>query len=82
MAAELLAADSGLGQMIEMARQMMRIDIVMVGVVVIGLIGFTWTTASGCWKSACSVGKPVRRSTCTLIHLLRRGRGLLLPVAN
>jgi len=41
VAAELLAADSGLGQMIEMARQMMRIDIVMVGVVVIGVIGFT-----------------------------------------
>lgn len=38
--AELLAADSGLGQMIEMARQMLRIDIVMVGVAVIGLIGF------------------------------------------
>ncbi len=40
VAAELLAADSGLGQMIEMARQMMRIDIVMVGVGVIGVIGF------------------------------------------
>ncbi|HEY0285557.1 MAG TPA: ABC transporter permease [Pseudomonas sp.] len=40
VAAELLAADSGLGQMIEMSRQMMRIDIVMVGVVVIGLFGF------------------------------------------
>ncbi|SEB71670.1 sulfonate transport system permease protein [Pseudomonas mohnii] len=40
VAAELLAANSGLGQMIEMARQLMRIDIVMVGVVVIGLIGF------------------------------------------
>jgi sulfonate transport system permease protein len=40
VAAELLAADSGLGQMIEMSRQMMRIDVVMVGVVVIGLVGF------------------------------------------
>lgn len=40
VAAELLAADTGLGQMIEMSRQMMRIDIVMVGVVVTGLIGF------------------------------------------
>lgn len=40
VAAELLAADSGLGQMIEMSRQIMRIDIVMVGVVLIGLIGF------------------------------------------
>jgi sulfonate transport system permease protein len=36
----LLAADSGLGQMIEMGRQMLRIDIVMVGVVVTGVIGF------------------------------------------
>ncbi|WP_263143920.1 ABC transporter permease [Pseudomonas sp. RIT-PI-AD] len=41
VAAELLAADSGLGQMIEMSRQMMRIDVVMVGVVVTGLVGFT-----------------------------------------
>lgn len=40
VAAELLAADTGLGQMIEMSRQMMHIDIVMVGVVVTGLIGF------------------------------------------
>lgn len=40
VATELLAADSGLGQMIEMARQMLRIDIVMVGVVVTGVIGF------------------------------------------
>ncbi|MNH25633.1 putative aliphatic sulfonates transport permease protein SsuC [compost metagenome] len=41
VACELLAADSGLGQMIEMGRQMLRIDVVMVGVVVTGLIGFT-----------------------------------------
>ncbi|MOA53220.1 putative aliphatic sulfonates transport permease protein SsuC [compost metagenome] len=41
VAAELLAADSGLGQMIEMNRQMMRIDVVMVGVVVTGLVGFS-----------------------------------------
>lgn len=41
VATELLAADSGLGQMIEMSRQMLRIDVVMVGVVVTGLIGFT-----------------------------------------
>jgi sulfonate transport system permease protein len=39
--AELLAADSGVGQMMELGRQMFRIDIVMVGVVVTGLIGFT-----------------------------------------
>ncbi|MDF0729467.1 ABC transporter permease [Pseudomonas entomophila] len=40
VASELLAADSGLGQMIEMGRQMLRIDVVMVGVVVTGVIGF------------------------------------------
>lgn len=40
VATELLAADSGLGQMIEMSRQMLRIDIVMVGVVVTGVVGF------------------------------------------
>ena len=41
VAAELLAADSGLGQMIEMGRQMLRIDVVMVGVLVTGVIGFS-----------------------------------------
>ncbi|WP_434519429.1 ABC transporter permease [Pseudomonas sp. NFX1] len=41
VACELLAADSGLGQMIEMGRQMLRIDVVMVGVVITGVIGFT-----------------------------------------
>lgn len=40
VAAELMAADSGIGQMMEMGRQMFRIDIVMVGVVVTGLVGF------------------------------------------
>ncbi|MCG8296418.1 MULTISPECIES: ABC transporter permease [Pseudomonas] len=40
VACELLAADSGLGQMIEMGRQMLRIDVVMVGVVLTGVIGF------------------------------------------
>jgi sulfonate transport system permease protein len=40
VAAELLAADSGIGQMMEMGRQMFRIDVVMAGVVVSGLIGF------------------------------------------
>lgn len=39
--AELLAADSGLGQMMEMGRQMFRMDVVMVGVVLTGIIGFT-----------------------------------------
>lgn len=38
--AELLAAESGLGQMMELGRQMFRIDIVMVGVLLAGGIGF------------------------------------------
>ena len=40
VAAELLAAESGLGQMMEFGRQMFRMDIVMVGLVITGLIGF------------------------------------------
>lgn len=40
VAAELLAADSGLGQMMEMGRQMFRIDVVLAGVFVSGLVGF------------------------------------------
>ncbi|SNR85539.1 sulfonate transport system permease protein [Methylobacillus rhizosphaerae] len=40
VAAELLAADSGLGHMMQMGREMFRIDVVMVGVVLTGLIGF------------------------------------------
>lgn len=40
VAAELLAADSGLGHMMQMGREIFRIDIVMVGVVLTGLIGF------------------------------------------
>jgi sulfonate transport system permease protein len=40
IAAELLAADSGIGQMMEMGRQLFQIDVVMAGVVVSGLIGF------------------------------------------
>ncbi len=40
VAVELMAADSGIGQMMEMARQMLRLDIVMVGVILTGLIGF------------------------------------------
>jgi sulfonate transport system permease protein len=41
VAAELLASESGIGQMMEFNRQMFRIDVVMVGVVITGLIGFT-----------------------------------------
>lgn len=38
--AELLAAESGLGQMMELARQLFQLDVVMVGVVVTGVVGF------------------------------------------
>ena len=41
VAAELMAADSGIGQMMEWGRQMFRMDIVVVGVIITGLIGFT-----------------------------------------
>jgi sulfonate transport system permease protein len=40
VAAELLAAESGLGQMMEMGRQMFRIDVVLVGVFITGVFGF------------------------------------------
>lgn len=40
VAAELIAAENGLGQMMEFGRQMFRLDVVMVGVVIAGLIGF------------------------------------------
>lgn len=39
--AELLAAESGLGQMMELGRQMFRLDVVMLGVVLTGVIGFS-----------------------------------------
>jgi sulfonate transport system permease protein len=40
VAAELVASERGLGEMMEFARQMFRLDIVMVGVVLTGTIGF------------------------------------------
>jgi sulfonate transport system permease protein len=42
VAVELLAADTGIGQMMEIGRQMLRLDIVMVGVIVTGSIGFAF----------------------------------------
>lgn len=39
VAAELMAADRGLGQMMEMGRQMFRMDVVLVGVIVTGTVG-------------------------------------------
>jgi len=40
VAVELLAAGTGIGQMMELGRQMLRLDIVMVGVFITGIIGF------------------------------------------
>ena len=40
VAAELLAADSGIGQMMEMGRQLFQIDVVLAGVITSGMIGF------------------------------------------
>lgn len=40
VAVELLAAGTGIGQMMELGRQMLRLDVVMVGVFITGLIGF------------------------------------------
>ncbi len=40
VAAELLVADEGIGQMMEMGRQMFRLDILLMGVIVIGTIGY------------------------------------------
>jgi sulfonate transport system permease protein len=59
VAAELLAADSGIGQMMEMGRQLFQIDVVLAGVVVSGLIGFLldrgarWVESrASCWRTA------------------------------
>lgn len=41
VAAELLAADSGVGQMMEMGRQLFQLDVVLAGVILSGLIGFS-----------------------------------------
>lgn len=40
VAVELLAAGTGIGQMMELGRQMLRLDVVMVGVFITGMIGF------------------------------------------
>lgn len=40
VAAELIASESGLGQMMEFGRQMFRMEVVMLGLVLTGLIGF------------------------------------------
>lgn len=43
VAAELLAANAGLGYMISMGRQFGRVDIIVLGMVCIGLLGFTFS---------------------------------------
>jgi len=47
VAAELLAASSGLGYMINMARNFMRTDVVILGMIVIGLLGYIFTMLFG-----------------------------------
>lgn len=47
VAAELIAAQSGLGYMIEWDRQLLRTDQVMVGMVTVGLLGFLTTSLVG-----------------------------------
>jgi sulfonate transport system permease protein len=38
--AEMISANSGIGQMMAAARDMFRTDIVMVGIIIIGVVGF------------------------------------------
>lgn len=40
VAAELIASENGLGQMMEFGRQMFRLDVVLVGVLIAGFVGF------------------------------------------
>jgi len=47
VAAEMLAASSGLGYMILMGRQFGRVDLVILGIVVIGTIGIIITSLIG-----------------------------------
>jgi sulfonate transport system permease protein len=58
VAVELLAADSGIGQMMEMGRQMLRLDIVMVGVIVTGLTGFVIDRGFRLLQSLLRHGRP------------------------
>lgn len=47
VAAELLAANAGLGYMISMGRQFVRPDIIILGMVTIGILGFIFTAIFG-----------------------------------
>ena len=57
VAAELLIADKGLGQMMEWGRQSFRLDIVLVGVVLTGLIGFALDKGVRALERALSWGR-------------------------
>lgn len=61
--AELLVADSGLGQMMEWGRQTFRIDVVLVGVVLTGLIGFGLDKAFRAGERALAPGASQRGTT-------------------
>jgi sulfonate transport system permease protein len=59
VAAELIASENGLGQMMEFGRQMFQLDVVMLGVVIAGLVGFSldkvlrrFETRLARWKDA------------------------------
>jgi NitT/TauT family transport system permease protein len=51
VAAEMLAASSGLGYMILMGRQFARPDIIILGIVIIGIIGVIFTFLLGCLEN-------------------------------
>ena len=58
VAAELLIADNGLGQMMEWGRQSFRLDIVLLGVVITGLVGFGLDKGFRLLERAFTVGRP------------------------
>ena len=58
VAAELLIADNGLGQMMEWGRQSFRLDVVLLGVVLTGLIGFGLDKGFRLLERAFTVGRP------------------------
>ena len=60
VAAEMLAANAGLGYMILMGRQFVRPDIVLLGMLVIGLIGTVLTWAVGRVEKKIVKGRGVR----------------------
>ena len=57
VAAELLIADNGLGQMMEWGRQSFRLDIVLLGVVLTGIIGFALDKGFRILERAVSAGR-------------------------